>query len=347
MNLKTVTDKEWPEAADIGFGYASLGAEGVRDGLQVIYDQHVRRCQSGGPQKAFGRLYQWLQFSKNNKEQGAIRGVLRDFILDHFPISEDSNLLGEPVDRQRVHSVYTLSRKAKIHPQTLHHALVVAGLVQEQGESLPFHQVFNVHAGEEVVANIRNSISTKRLPEYLNCNRTQAEQLVRTGVLPRLASRDKVRAGLLTNVLKKDADAFLQVLMDRASYVGKPSQGMMPIVDAAEAARWPAMDIVMAILAGDLKRVELCNRDLKFMGVMVDPLEVKKALSGKQTPGLMSQEDAVEYLGLPVHCLIALTRLTREDGPPFMTAHWNANAKGAQRRMFDQIEVQAFKKAYV
>ncbi|MFC3117801.1 TniQ family protein [Jhaorihella thermophila] len=36
------------------------------------------------PQKVLGRLYQWLQFNKNNKPHGPIQGVVREYILNHF-----------------------------------------------------------------------------------------------------------------------------------------------------------------------------------------------------------------------------------------------------------------------
>ncbi|MFD1807949.1 hypothetical protein ACFSHQ_06595 [Gemmobacter lanyuensis] len=46
---------------------------------------------------AFGRLYQWLQFNSNDKPFGPIREVVREFILDNFPIQPGIDLLGTPL----------------------------------------------------------------------------------------------------------------------------------------------------------------------------------------------------------------------------------------------------------
>lgn len=129
VNLNKVTSEQWTRAAQVGFGFAARGEEGVREVLSAIYDRHVARGQSGGSQKAFGRLYQWLQFGSQSKPRGDIRHAVREFILDHFPLEVGANLFREPVKRQRVHSVSTLAKHSPFHVNTVQNAAEVAGLV--------------------------------------------------------------------------------------------------------------------------------------------------------------------------------------------------------------------------
>ncbi|MFV0245384.1 MAG: hypothetical protein ACK5IB_10245 [Qingshengfaniella sp.] len=134
----------------------------------------------------FGHLYIWLQRKEHNRNPGPVRELLREFVLDHFPIEEGADLLGARVDRQRVHTTRTLAAKTAFHLKTVRRALVAEGLVADAEGNWPLHQVFDAELGQAVVEKMQASISTRGLEEYLNCTRGQAEQLTRSGTIPRL-----------------------------------------------------------------------------------------------------------------------------------------------------------------
>ncbi|MDP2079528.1 TniQ family protein [Pseudotabrizicola sp.] len=347
VNLNQTTQQDLNLAGHVGFRYASRGEAGVQAALREALDRFAKTGDKGGPQKAFGRLYQWLQFDKNGKEPGPISEVVRDFILDHFPVAVGTDLFGKVVDRQRVHSVHTLAEKTGELSRTVHRAVVLSGLIEGDPEKPNAFATFDLQAGEDLIRRIQNSISVTKLREHLNCNRVQAEQFVRTGLIPILARDKDTAVGFLKNVAIEDADAFLSRLVERAQVVTSPSQGMMEIVAAAEAARWPVLDIVNGILAGLISNVQVVDQSLKFKGIVVDPVEVKEVLAREKSCGHVSTVEAARLLNLSVSNLSFLGQLTDTDGKPYLQKHFVENSKGAKIRIYSTEDIATFLRNHI
>lgn len=347
VDLRAVTAARWSEAGDLGFSYAVNGSDGINACLQETFDRYVSKNLKGGPQMAFGRFYQWLQFNKNNRQAGPIRGVARDFILDHFPIEPGTNLMGTIVESRRLHSAHSLARETGDHPKTVNRAVILAGLADGDTEKVSAAMVFDAKRAENLMDRIRTSISVGGLQGYLNCNRVQAQQLVRTGVLPRLLPESSKAMGAMKGVARESADEFLEKLFRAAEDVPVASDGMLDIVAAAEVSRWPAMDIVRGILSGLFAKVEVVDADLKFKGVLVDPLEVRQVLKRNQIEGYVGIEDAVAMIGMPQQGLNNLLRMRDREGAPYLVEQTILNAKGKPVRLFALDEILAFRKAHI
>lgn len=347
IDLRGLSSSERIIAEQVGFSYASRGPVGVKEALRVLLETAVDKGSRGGPQHVFGRFYQWLQFNKNVRSAGPIQGIVREFILDNFAIEAGTNLFGENVNVQVKHSVSSLARKTGEHPKTVHRAAVLTGLIQGNTERTNRNQVFDAAAGEALVSKIQNSLSTVALPKYLNCNRTQAEQLVRTGVIPCIFEGLKQRAGVLNNVGIADADAFLERLMFTAKKVEAASEGMVGIVVASEIARCPVIDIIQGILDAKFGQVEILDPSLKFRSVLVNPAQVRKALVPNSIGGLISVGQAAEYLNMKTDQVIALARVFDESGKLILSEHFLTNGKGAKRPYFDYNEVVDFAERHV
>lgn len=347
VDLRAVTDAQWSEAGDLGFSYAVDGFEGVHACLQLAFDQYVSKNLKGGPQKAFGRFYQWLQFNKNKRQAGPIREVAREFILDHFPIDAGTDLMGSIVEQRRLHSAHSLARETGDHPKTINRAVILAGLAEGDTEKVSGSMVFDAKAAESLMDRIRTSISVSGLQSYLNCNRVQAQQLVRTGVLPTLLPEGSKAMGAMKGVARSSADEFLGKLMGAAESVSVASDGMLDIVAAAEVSRWPAMDIVNGILAGLFSKVEVVDVDLKFKGVLVHPSEVRQVLKCNQVEGYVGTEDAALMIGLPQQGLYNLSRMRKPNGSPYLVERIAENAKGSPVRLFSVDEILAFRKEHI
>ena len=347
IDLRAVTNAQWSTAGDLGFGYASNGADGIKAGLQVALDRYFSNSNRGGPQMAFGRFYQWLQFNKNNKPAGPIRDVAREFILDHFPIEAGMMLMGSVVEKQRVHSVYSLARKTGDHPKTINRAIMLTGLAEGDIEKAYVGNVFDADAAENLMERIRTSISVVDLQGYLNCNRVQAEQLARTGIVQSIVPEGNRVLGAMKGVARESADEFLDKLLGAAEQVTSAKEGMLDIVSAAETSRWPVMDIVRGILSGLFMKVEVVNRDLKFKGVLVDPAEVRIILKRNQLEGCVGIEEAAQLISMPQQGLNKLIRMRKADGSPYITERIVVNAKAVPVRLFAVEEIIAFRRDYV
>jgi hypothetical protein len=345
-NLNTLPEAAWHRAGHVGYGFAARGALGIRDALQSVFEQFVRDDLTGGPQKMFGRLYQWLQFNRNARPKGPIREVVRDFIMDRFPLEVGDDLFGQPVEVRRVHTVGSLARVTGQHPKTLNRAIVLTGLAEGDADISLGVRSFDAVAAEALARRIKTAIPVLALPEFLNCNRTQAEQLVRTGMIPRISDLDEA-TGVLKGVAREHAESFLTNLMSKATRVAAPSDGMQDIRTASITSRWPVIDIVGALLSGGLSRVEVVDPALKFKGVLVDPAEVATALANLTASGLISLERAVEVIGLSPLAAVAVLNMTAPDGNDYIPKHVVTNAKGVGVRMFRESEVQSFRDTHV
>jgi len=345
-NLNTLPDAAWHCAGHVGFEFTLRGEAGIREALQSLFDQFVDDGLKGGPQKVFGRLYQWLQFNKNARPKGPIRDVVRDFIMDRFPLEIGDDLFGEPVAVRRVHTVGSLARVTGQHPKTLNRAVVLTGLAEGDPDVSLGVRSFDAVAAEALARRIETAIPVLALPKFLNCNRTQAEQLVRTGMIPRISDLDAA-TGVLKNVPIEHADGFLSELMSQARQVTSPSDGMHDILAASITSRWPVIDIVGAVLSGGLSRVEVVDPALKFKGVFVDPAEVATVMANQTASGLISLERAVEVIGLSPLAAVAVLNMTAPEGEDYIPKHVVTNAKGVGVRMFQESEVQSFRDTHV
>lgn len=347
VDLRAVTDAQWSDAGDLGFSYAANGVEGINAGLQVAFDRFVATGRRGGAQMALGRFYQWLQFNKNNRLTGPIGDIAREFILDHFPVEAGTNLMGGVVEKQRFHSVYSLARKTGDHPKTVNRAVIISGLAEGDLEKASASVLFDAEAGEALMQRVRTSISVRDLEGYLNCNRVQAQQLTRTGILPSLLPENSGSLGALAGVAREIADEFLENLLGAAAQVVAPSEGMMDIVAAAESSRWPAIDIVRGILAGIFKNVEVVNPHLKFKGILVDPVEVRMTLKRAQLEGCIGVEESAQLIGMPQQGFNFLVRMRKADGSPYIAERLVDNGKGVSVRLFPLDAVRAFRRDHV
>ncbi|MFV1875332.1 hypothetical protein [Nioella sp.] len=345
-NLNTLPDAAWHRAGHVGFEFTAHGEAGIREALQSLFDQFVDDGLKGGPQKVFGRLYQWLQFNKNARPKGPIRDVVCDFIMDRFPLEIGDDLFGEPVVVRRVHTVGSLARVTGQHPKTLNRAVVLTGLADGDPDVSLGVRGFDAAAGEALARRIETAVPVLALPKFLNCNRTQAEQLVRTGMIPRISDLDEA-TGVLKGVALEHAESFLTNLMSKATHVAAPSYGMQDILTASVTSRWPVIDIVGALVSGGLSRVEVVDPALKFKGVLVDPAEVATAMANQTASGLISLERAVELIGFSPLAAVAVLNMTAPDGDDYIPKHVVTNAKGVGVRMFRESEVQSFRDNHV
>jgi hypothetical protein len=308
----------------------------------------ARRNRKGGPQAAFGRLYQWLQFAKNEKDPGPIRDVVRDFIIENMAADPGTKLFGTVVEIRRRHSVASLARQSGLHATTLGRAVVRAGLLPAaKGSPVDGFASVDASTGEALADLINSSIPITRIPSYLNCNRTQAEMLVKHGILRRIEPENGPRACILNYVSIHDLDAFLKRLRCCGEAVEQGGPGMLNMIEASERAKWPTVDIVRLVLGGCLSRIELLPREHRFKSVLVDPNEVRQRLHASENGSLLTIREAAERLTLRRTAVRALIARMNDDGRPYLAASSIKNAKGVRRVCVPKKEIERFAAEHV
>jgi hypothetical protein len=192
-------------------------------------------------------------------------------------------LLGAVVETRRRHSVASLAAASGLHPKKLNRALVQSGLMPDGDPDRVDGQLsVEAAAGERLAERLRRSIPVVRIPAYLNCNRTQAEMLVRHGLVGRIEPAESRAKTMLNMVPIDDLDAFLAKLFARGRAVDCPSPGMADFVTAAKVARWPVIDIVKAVIDGGLARIEVVRSEKGFEAVRSDPEKIRCVLERRQ-----------------------------------------------------------------
>lgn len=342
IDLRQVSGTEWSEAGDVGFDFAARGEAGIREALQLAFQRFEDANMRGGPQKVFGRLYQWVQFKKNSKPVGPIRDVMREFILDHFPVAKRTDLLGEQVLVQRVHTARTLARELGVDPFLINRIAISAGLIDGDPSKTCASKVFDAAEGAVLTERVRNSMTLKDLRDYLNCCRNTTSELLEHGVIPRLFSEGKHLSRSLRQVSQEDADNFISLLQRNGVEKTSPSEGYCDIATAAQKASWPVIDIVKGILSGSIKEIEICAPELRFRSVLVNPKEVAMSLSRGVFDGWIGADEAAGIIGMSRFHFFALQRAMKPDGQPCVRSRVIQNAKGTKVFLYCLEDVSAF-----
>lgn len=240
----------------------------------------------------------------------------------------------------------SLARETGLHPMTLRRALVGTGVVPAEAEANKGVS-FDAEIGERLAARMSNSLPITQTPAYLNCNRTQAEMLVRNGVLAQLVPGTGERSGLLTQVATEELYDFLGRFRVAGHPVDQASPGMMNVIEVSEIARETVTDIVRLVLEGGPSRIEVLSADLRFRSVLVDPGEIKVLSERKATEVGYSAQDVAQRLGIFTSGVSRLRKMLDRDGRPFLTAEETTNARGTVRYRFAEVEVARFERAHV
>jgi len=346
--IKGLTIKDWHEAGAVGIEATSQGREGIYAILDdIVRDATIDRRLGGAP-SAFGRLYEKLQFDDSEQDSGPIKDVVRDFIIDHMPVEPGTLLFGGAVLQRKRHTVATLSKVSGFHQKTLNRALVITGLLAGgDPEQIEPRRSFNADDGEALARRIGNSTPIKKIPDYLNCNRRQAQMMVKTGILKKLANDPSITGGVLSNVANDDLDDFLARFRAAGKPVNEPSEGMVNTIEASEIARVPVADIVRFVLDGRLAIIETGCETLRFRSVFVSPEEVRSAAQQVISEQGLSPKDAAKIIGIPSTAIEHLRTNFSPTGRPFLQGIEVTNARGTISFCYARDEVERFCEEYV
>jgi hypothetical protein len=132
-----------------------------------------------------------------------------------------------------------------------------------------------------------------------------------------------------------------------AQPVAAPTEGMFDIPRAARATGWSVVDIVGAVLAGRLRRVECVNPGLRFMAILVNPTEVDAVLLREKSDDLVGFDEGARLLGIKRYGVRKFLRHRDQNGNPFLNLHTIKNAQGSPVHLLSRGEIERFLDAHV
>ncbi len=285
-NLKQLCDEHWRVAGGAGFDVFTGGQAGEAF-LEKLRDTYpYSRSGKEGPQALLGRIYQVLEFGREDKAFDPLRDLVGNFILKNFPVGPGDVVFGKPVEARRLHSIRTLAMKTKLHPKRLRKVLSSAGALPDGADDRADANVlFDAKTGSRVAREAAAApLTILHAGEYINAPRVQRTLLYRAGILkPRLRTADH---GAYDMFAPEDLDDFLARLLDGADPVEAAGAGQADIPTAAKAACCGCVEIVQAILDGRLTRKARLAGERGYMAVLVDVEEVRALVRGADHGGL-------------------------------------------------------------
>jgi hypothetical protein len=165
-----------------GFDVARHGETAIRAAFDRIAAS--ARGHLDAPGKVFGPLYLCLARDYLGEPGFAQFGrILRDCILDHWPIAPGETLIGEVVAERRLHSVATAAREAGVGVEVIEQFLLEAGAVPEGGDRPSSREVFEARPYAELLAEIPTLVGPRAMCTAMGATKTELAALEEEGLL--------------------------------------------------------------------------------------------------------------------------------------------------------------------
>jgi len=346
FSSKKMNEGDWFRAGQVGFEFTSQGEGAIQKALEQIYNRPQKSVQRSGPQAIFGQLYMWMNFNKSDKPVGPIKELLREFILDTFPVPRGASLLGKEVKQQRRHSVASLAAVSGVHRKTVKNALMKANMLPLDSDLPDIRCTFPAEPAERLIAGIKRAVPVAQVPRYLGCSRTHASLLLKAGTLKPVIKDSDTAAGRHKGVDANDLDEFLHRMRYLGRPVDTPSAGMGNIPQIARKCELSSVDIIALILRGEVSNIELLSKDLKFLSVLVEAREVASLLGAQGGEEGVTISRAAKELGVRTDVVRFLLRTQEPTGVPALRKCGQIRHMGVMRDLVDPVSLNRFRSLY-
>ena len=189
-----------------GFAVARHGPEAIEAALDRLAG--LADGAGDGPNKAFGLLFQNL--SQAYREEPAFapfRKLLRDRILEIWPVAPGADLLGEVLAERRLHSVVTAAQEAGIGTAPMEQLLIEAGAIAADDPRPAARKTFAAAPHARLLAEIPALIGSTTLCLAMGAYQNSFDALVAEGVLapraPGVQAAWRLRDGLEQQLLHR------------------------------------------------------------------------------------------------------------------------------------------------
>lgn len=291
-----------------GFEVAKSGEQAIQEALARM--QSLVETPQDGPKKIYPALYDRLSndYAKD-PDYAPFRKILRDHLIQTWPLGPGDELLGEPVQERRLHSVTSAAKETGVDPRRLRKLLIAAGLVPERSDLPDAWSVFDAKAAAPILNNVTTLLSASEFWELIGATRSQFELLVADGVL-----KPVLEASATKSVWdpKMGAD-FLDSLLANAVQVRHLGGGWEHISKSAQRLKIRPGQIINAITEGQLRRVGNYRKKIGYAAVYVYDYEVTRMVENESLPG-MSIEAFTRSVG--ARSIAGLRRLILDGHTP-------------------------------
>ncbi|KJS34792.1 MAG: hypothetical protein VR70_16990 [Rhodospirillaceae bacterium BRH_c57] len=290
LTLRKLTDEQRRDAGEAGFCILAAGAVALEEFLRTSMDRWPRSKNATSMNAFFGALSQWLGYRSDDASYEFLRSTIRNLMFSSQPLRENTTIYGVSLGAERIKSVLTLSEEMGVHPNRLQRLLVATGVLDESSARLSAHKaVFVVdEKASDIVARLSRCMSKTAAAKYVNAPWVHFDTLHRAGLIMPFVEP----IGILSvhGFDRLDLDHFLERLLYFVRGPAPENILAIPISSAATRLNCSALQIVQLIFGGKLTEIYRRQDVGGFLGILVNPEEVRVALRRPERPGLSIEQ---------------------------------------------------------
>ncbi|WP_420024083.1 TniQ family protein (plasmid) [Cereibacter azotoformans] len=277
----------------MGYEVARHGEVAIRETLMRI--QQLPGTPQDGARKIFPVLYDGLAYDHRDDESfEPFRRILREHILETWPLGPGDELLGEPVMQRRLHSVRTAAQATGVDQRRLRKMLAAAGIVPEAAQGVAdAWEIFEAAEAQTLLEDMTTLVPAKEFAELIGASRSQFDLLVQDDILKPALHAPGVKA--VWN--PADGRAFLDSLLPGAVPLHQAQHGWEHLSKSAQRLKMGPGPIIAAIREGRITRVANHADFEGYAAIYVDHDEVSRIL-GAVAPAGQSIELFAKSVGL-------------------------------------------------
>ena len=269
----------WDTASRAGWSLVVAGPRQIQDSLADQLKSCVRMNGHPSPRNAFGMLYGRLFASRQSKDTGPIRDIVRECIIENVPLVLGQMLLGKTVERPRLASIASIAKAEGLHSKTLSNILCVSGVISD---TIPVKGARNVVADYEdartLIDATKYAVPVIRVPDMLTASRPLVAALLELGHLTRIQNREDVKSKVGKSVDGRSIHKVLKFFEGQFEQVEDAPKEHFPLAKACEKCR-VTLSVILELLFGDhLKSVYRLKGQNGFAALLVSPFEIMQII---------------------------------------------------------------------
>lgn len=165
-----------------GFDVAVAGEAEIRAALDRIAEMSTGAWYE--PKKAFGPLYSRLNADYlSDPEFDLFRSILRECILDNWPLGPGDMVLGEAVRERRLHSLLTAEKETGVGATVLKHFLAEVGAIHPDDPRPLGRRLFDAEAYAGLLAEIPTLVGPIAMRKAMGATKMELIGLEEVGIL--------------------------------------------------------------------------------------------------------------------------------------------------------------------
>lgn len=290
VQISSLSEADWADAAEEGFAAAAEGPDSIRALLDRLNAREVDRRGYWTPRDTYGWCYHFLERTKDRPEFAEIRAIIRKAAVETMPLSAGTVVLGEIIEDQQVHTLYSLARTAGIHKRTLRTILERRHPDSGQPDVSDNRLTVTTEIAADIVSGYKGAMTVPAVARMTGIEKRTLDTMIANGWL-KTRSKSANIAFAKHRVGQEDVDAMFAALFAGAVEVTEEADGMMDLPTVREHCTCSLETVLRLVFEGTLEhKGHLAGRH-DFHALLVDLEEVRAKIPVRsEMKGIMRKD---------------------------------------------------------